>query len=326
MTKPTRRGVLATPLAALLPAPAVAQPAWPDRPVRMVVPNPPGGSTDVLTRILSAELARRLGQPFPVENRPGAGGNVGVDAVAKATPDGGMVISATVSQYGINPFLYRTMPFDAQKDLAFVSLTWDMANVCAVPAQHVQATALAAFVTEGKARGGGLAYGTPGIGTTAHLLGELFGRHFGIPVTHVPFRGAAEAIPAMLRGDTQYAIDNLVSYLGVVRSGQVRLLATTAEARMAIIPEVPTFRELGLEDFALMSWAAFAMPAGTPRPIVEKLSATLREIGADPEVRRRFADNAAILRGSSPEAVTQRLDAERPRWQALVRLSGARAE
>ncbi|MBV1797899.1 tripartite tricarboxylate transporter substrate binding protein [Siccirubricoccus sp. G192] len=327
-----RRALLAGAMlaAALAPArTALAQPAatpWPDRPVRLVVPNPPGGSTDVLTRLLAEPLRARLGQPFVVENRPGAGGNLGVDSVAKGPADGYTVSAATVTQYVVNSFLYRQMPFDASQDLVLASVTWELANVLVVPSAHVPARTVAEFIAWAREQPGGLVFPTPGIGTTAHLLGELFGRRYGVAVTHMPFRGAAEAMPAMLRGDAHFAIDGLASYLPLVRGGQVRTLAITSAERSPLVPETPTFKELGMPEFGLTSWGAFAFPAATPRAVVQRLSEALQRIAEDPAMQARFQEAAARLRGTSIEEAMDRAARERPRWEELVQISGARAE
>jgi tripartite-type tricarboxylate transporter receptor subunit TctC len=312
--------------ATTLPAMAQTATAWPERPVRLVVPNPPGGSTDVLTRLLAEALRTRLGQPFVVENRPGAGGNIGVGGVAQSPPDGYTVSAATITQYVVNSFLYRQMPFETERDLILASVTWEIANVLIVPAQHVPVRTLEELVAWARARPQGLVLPTPGIGTTSHLLGELFGTRFGIPVTHLPFRGAAEAVPVMLRGDGHFAIDGLASWLPVVRSGQVRTLAITSAERSPLVPETPSFAELGLPEFLLTSWGGFAFPAATPRPIVQRLSESLIAIAADPAMQQRFREAAARIRGTTPEEAMARIARERPQWGELVRISGARAD
>lgn len=325
----TRRSLLGGAAgAAALARPALAQTGrgWPDRPVRIIVPYPAGGSTDVLTRILAERLKDRLGQTWVVDNRPGAGGNVGIDAVAKSDPDGSTIGSATVGHFSINQYLYARMSWDADRDLAPVSMTWELPNVAVVPSEHVPAKTLAEFTAWARKREGGIFFGSPGVGTTPHLSGALFCTRTGVKGTHVPFRGAAATIPAMLKGDVQFAIDNLASYTSIVESGQMRALAVTSPTRWPTLPDVPTMAEAGMQDFVVTSWAAFVVPKATPRPIIDKLSAALREIAAEPSVQSRFQVAGARVLGSTAEEVTALALRERPMWQEMVKVSGARLE
>ena len=330
MTELTRRGWIAAAAGGLTTGwagPARAQDrAWPDRPVRIIVPYPAGGSTDVLTRILAERLKDRLGGTWVIENRPGAGGNVGIDAVAKSEPDGTTIGSATVGHFSINQYLYAKMSFDADRDLAPVSLTWELPNVAVVPAKHVPAKSLNEFVAWAKAREGGILYGSPGVGTTPHLCGALFGVRGGFKATHLPFRGAAQTIPAMLGGDVHLAIDNLASYVGAIESGDLRALAVTAPARWPTLPNVPTMAEAGVPDFVVTSWAAFVVPKATPRPIVDRLSEALRALAAEPALQGRFQVAGARVVASTPEEALAYGQRERPMWQEMVRVSGARLE
>lgn len=313
--------------AALIPSGARGQAEiWPSRTVRIIVPYPAGGSTDVLTRILAERLKDKLGQTWVVENRPGAGGNVGIDALAKSDPDGYTIGSATVGHFSINQYLYARMAYEADRDLTPVSMTWELPNVAVVPSEHVPARTLAEFIAWAKGRDGGIFYGSPGVGTTPHLSGALFCVRNGIRGTHVPFRGAAATIPAMLKGDVQFAIDNLASYTSIVESGQMRALGVTSPRRWPTLPAVPTMEEAGMPDFVVTSWAAFVLPKATPRPIVDKLSAALREIAVDPSVQSRFEVAGAKSIGSTPEEALAYGHRERPMWQEMVRVSGAKLE
>ena len=214
------RGAAAS--AALGLTPALAQNAgnWPDHPVRMVVPYPAGGSTDVLFRIIAERLKDKLGQSFVVENKPGASGNIGIDQIAKGPPDGYAIGGATVGHFSINQFLIAKMPFDAEKDLVAPSLVYELPNVAVVAAQHVPAKTLQEFIAWAKARPNGISIGSPGPGTTPHLSGVLFAARTGVNAVHVPFRGAAQTIPAMLSGDVTFAVDNLASYISQIESGR----------------------------------------------------------------------------------------------------------
>ena len=325
MTQASRRAVLSAGL--LLPSIARAQAtAWPDRPVRVVVPWPPGGSTDVIARILSEQLTQRLGQQFVIENRPGAGGNIGMEAIARAAPDGYTMGPATIANLSIAQFLYTRMPFNPETDLTVVSMHWELPNVVVVSAQHNPSQTLQAFVAWAKAQRNGVSYGSPGVGTTAHLSGSLFCNRQGIDGTHVPFRGAAQIIPAMLAGDLNFAIDNLTSYVPVIQEGRVRALAITSPERWPTLPNIPTMAEAGVPDFTLTSWCAWSMPAGVPRPIVDKLNDTIRQIAADPAVQARGMQIGARIRWSTPEEATAWAASQRIFWREVVRISGARLD
>jgi tripartite-type tricarboxylate transporter receptor subunit TctC len=332
-TSITRRTLLGAAAATATAAtvPARAQPAgaanWPTRNVRIIVPYPAGGSTDVLTRILAERLKDKLGGPsWVVENRPGAGGNIGIDGVAKAEPDGYTIGSATVGHFSINQYLYAKMSWDADRDLLPVSMTWELPNVAVVPAKHVPAKTLQEFIAWAKARPDGIFFGSPGVGTTPHLSGALLATRSGYKGTHVPFRGAAATIPAMLAGDVHFAIDNLASYTGIIDSGDMRALAVTSPTRWRTLPNVPTMAEAGVPDFVVTSWAAFVVPKGTPREIIDKISAAMREISADPVLQQRFEVAGARSLGSTPEEVTALALKERPMWQEMVRVSGAKLD
>lgn len=315
--------------AAALPlaAPAVrAQGQWPERVVRVIVPWPPGGSTDVLVRIFAERFQALLGQPFVVENRPGAGGNIGVDAVAKAQPDGYTLGIASVGHFAINQYLYSRMPWDPDRDLAPVSLAWDLPNVAVVPSQHNPSTTLQEFITWAKARPNGITYGSPGVGSSPHLSGALFAARTGIEATHIPFRGAAQTIPTMLSGDVDFALDNLASYVPVIREGSMRALAVTSAERFPALPDVPTMAEAGVEDLVVSSWQGFVFPAGTPRAAIDRLNAVMKQLSEDRAMQERFIQAGATIAHSTPEELAERGRSERPMWQEAVRISGARAD
>jgi tripartite-type tricarboxylate transporter receptor subunit TctC len=322
-----RRAALGGLALAGLARPALAQgDSWPKQPVRIIVPYPAGGSTDVLTRILAERLKDRLGGTWVIENRPGAGGNVGIDGVVKSDPDGHTIGSATVGHFSINQYLYARMAYDSDRDLAPVSMTWELPNVAVVPSEHVPAKTMAEFIAWAKARPDGIFYGSPGVGTTPHLSGALFCTRNGIKGTHVPFRGAAATIPAMLKGDVQFAIDNLASYTGIIDSGQMRALAVTSPTRWPTMKDVPTMKEAGMVDFVVTSWAAFVVPKATPAAIVQKLSQALQEIAKEPSVQERFQVAGARVLGSVPDEVVKLAHKERPMWQEMVRVSGAKLD
>ena len=299
---------------------------WPDRPVRVIVPYPAGGSADVMARLYADSLKERLGQPFVIENRPGAGGNIGIEVVAKSAADGYTVGNATIGHFSINQFLYARMPFDPERDIVPVSLTYELPNVAVVASQHVPAKTVAEFIAWAKARPNGVTYGSPGVGTSPHLSAALFTTRTGIKSVHVPFRGAAQTIPAMLAGDVTFAVDNLASYISVIEGGQMRPLAVTSAERWPTLPNVPTMAEAGLADFVVTSWAAFVVPNGTPRPVIDKFNAAIKSIAADPAMKARALTAGAKVFSSTPEAALAHAAKEREIWREVVRISGAKAE
>jgi tripartite-type tricarboxylate transporter receptor subunit TctC len=310
--------------AALGLTPALAQNAagWPDHPIRMVIPYPAGGSTDVLFRIIAERLKDKLGQSVVVENKPGASGNIGIDQVAKGAPDGYTIGGATVGHFSINQFLIAKMPYDAEKDLFAPSLVYELPNVAVVAAQHVPAKTLQEFIAWAKARPNGISIGSPGPGTTPHLSGVLFAARTGVNAVHVPFRGAAQTIPAMLSGDVTFAVDNLASYISQIESGAMRALAVTSAQRWPTLPAVPTMAEAGVKDFVVTSWGAYVMAAGTPPAIVNKLSAVHKEIAADEALQKRFLAAGGRLLHSTPAEAKAFAAKETKMWQEVVRLSG----
>ena len=323
----SRRAVLSGAVATLTVKRVSAQPAnWPDRPVRVIVPYPAGGSADVLARFYADALKDPLGQPFVIENRAGAGGNIGIDVVAKSAPDGYTVGSATIGQFSINQFLYAKMPFDPERDIVPVSLTYELPNVAVVASQRVPATTLAEFIAWAKTRPDGITYGSPGIGTSPHLSGALFATQTGIKAVHVPFRGAAQTIPAMLAGDVTFAIDNLASYVSAIEAGHMRALAITSADRWPTLPNVPTMAQAGLANFVVTSWAAFVVPSGTPRPVIDRFCAAIKEIAARPAMKARFLTAGAKILSSTPEEALAFAAKERAIWREVVRISGAKAE
>jgi len=302
--------------------PALAQSDWPSRPVRLIIPYPAGGSTDVLFRILADQMKEKLGQSIVVENRAGASGNLGIDAVAKSAPDGYTLGGATVGHFAINQFLIAKMPFDAEKDLVAPSLTYELPNVAVVAAAHVPARTLQEFIAWAKTRPGGISIGSPGPGTTPHLSGVLFAARTGVNAVHVPFRGAAQTIPAMLAGDVTFAVDNLASYISQIESGQMRALAVTSAQRWPTLPDVPTMAEAGVNDFIVTSWAAYVAPAATPAAIVDRIAATHNEIAADETMQKKFLAAGARILHSTPAEARAFAAKETKMWQELVRLSG----
>ena len=322
-TSPSRRVFLqsAAAASAFIATAARGQTTWPDRAVKIVVPYPAGGSTDVLARFLAERLKEMFGQPFVIENRPGAGGNIGIATVTTSAPDGYTIGAATIGHFAINQFLYKNMPYDPEHDMIPASLIWELPNVFVVATDHVPAKTLAEFISWAKQKGK-TSFGSPGVGTSPHLSGVLFAKRTGLDAVHVPFRGAAQTIPAMLSGDVNFALDNLASYVSIIQSGKMRALAVTSAQRWPTMPDVPTMAEAGLKDFVVTSWAAFVLPAGTPRPLVDKLSDAMKQIAADPELQKRFLVAGARCISSTPEEAIAFAAKERAMWKDVVALSG----
>ena len=317
--------------AAVASATALVQPAlaqatnWPEAPVRVVVPFSAGGASDALTRILAEKLQAKLGQNFVVDNRTGAGGNIGMEAVRTAPADGYMLASATVGTLSINQFLFSKLTYDPARDFAYVSMIWENCNVFVVAANHPAKT-IAEFLLWARKQPQGVTFGSAGVGTTPHLAGELFRVRSGLQALHIPFRGAAQSVPALLGGDTNFAIDNIATYMPLIRSGKVRALAVTSADRWPTLAEVPTMVQAGIADFVVTSWGAFVMPKGTPAPVVNKLSTALRAIAADPALQQRFMDAGARAVSSTPAEAVAFAERERVKWKEVVHVSGAKLD
>jgi tripartite-type tricarboxylate transporter receptor subunit TctC len=320
---PTRRAILGTALA--LPAIGTARAQWaPSRPVRIVVPFQGGGATDLTARLLAERLTPLLGQPVVVDNRPGAGGNVGADAVAKADPDGHTLLMCTIGTASINQFLYSRMPFRPE-ELAAVALVNLVANGIVVnPA--VPARNFAEFLAYAKANPGRLNYGTPGNGTSGHLSGEYLKVRAGIDITHVPYRGTGGVVPDLIAGNIQVAVDNLPAYLPHVRAGTLRMLAVTSAERWFAVPDVPTVQEGGVAGFEAVAWFGVQAPARMPAAIMERYASAILEISRDPAVIARQREIGAEPRPLGPAAFEAFIRAENEKWREVVRVSGARLD
>ena len=305
---------------------AIAQPtAWPDHSVKIVVPFTAGGAADALTRVLAQKLQETFGQPFVVDNRTGAGGNIGMESVKTSPPDGYTIASATVGTLSINQFLFSKIGYDAAKDFAYVTTIWENCNAFVVASQHPART-VQEFIAWARQQPKGVNFGSAGVGTTPHLAGELFRVRTGITATHIPYRGAALSMPALMSGDTDFAIDNVASYTPLIKSGKVRALAVTCPQRWPTLPDVPTMAEAGVKDFVVTSWGAFVLPKGTPQPIVTKLASAVHSIASDPAVQQRFLEIGGRAVSSTPEEAAAFAERERVKWKEVVQISGAKME
>lgn len=311
--------------AAVLAAPAARADNFPGKPIRIVVGFPAGGAPDTLARIVSEKISPSWGQPVVVENKPGAGGNIGAEAVAHAPADGHTLAMGTVGTHSINGALYSKMPYDMVKDFAPVILVASTPNVLvvnpAVPAKNV-----AELIALAKAKPGGLTFGTPGVGTSPHVAGEMFNTLAGVKIAHVPYKGRAMAIPDLLGGHITMMFDNLPSALPVVKEGKLRALGITSAKRSPSAPDIPTLAEQGLPGFEADSWFAFFAPAGTPKEVVVKLNAELNRIYQLPDVQARLKTQGLEPVLGSPEKLAAFQRAEIAKWAKVVKESGAKAD
>ena len=306
------------------PTPARAADAFPTQPVKLVIPFPPGGSTDVVGRIVAAKMGELLGQTVLVENKAGAGGNIGAAQVAKADPDGYTMLMGTVATHAINPALYPKMPYDPVKDFAPVSLLVTVPNVLVVH-PSLEAKDVQGLIALLKANAGKYDYASSGIGTPLHLSGEIFKMMTGVEMTHVPYRGAGPAMNDLLGGQVKVMFDNLPASIGHIRQGSLRGLAITTTKRSPAAPGLPTMAEAGLPGYETYSWNALFAPAGTPQPVVDRLAKAAAEAVADPAVRQRLADLSAEPVGAGPAELAKHVEAELAKWGPVVKASGAKA-
>jgi len=307
---------VAVALAALLSlcAPTRAQDAYPSKTITMIVPFPAGGSTDVIGRLVADGLRTVLGQSVVVDNRAGAGGSLGTAAIAKALPDGYTIGMGTASTLAINPATYKSLPFDVLQDLTPIG------NIAAVPNimsgnAAVKAATMAEFIALAKAQPGKLAYASPGYGSVGHLLGEQFKLATGTDIQHVPYRGMGPALNDAIGGQVQVVYDNLPTSLELVKSGKLRGLGLSGEKRVAALPDLPTFGELGLNDLNWMAFFGLIAPKDTPAPIVRRLNEALVRVLAMPEMREKLEGQQAIVVGNSPEAFRAEIVRELARFR-----------
>jgi tripartite-type tricarboxylate transporter receptor subunit TctC len=321
----TRRSLLAAASALPVVGAARTQEAWPSRPVRFIVPFPPGGSTDVLSRVIAERLAGELGQPVVIENRAGAAGNVGVDAVAKARPDGYTIGISTIGPLATHSALYRTLPFNPATDFTLLADLYEITNVFVVnPSTNIRT--VADFIAAAQARPGQLTFGTPGNGTTAHLSTEYFARRVGIELTHVPYRTGAMAVQDLIAGRIDMMFDNLPTITGQIQGGQIRPIGVSTAQRWPGLPDVPTMIEQGIADFDVTSWSGLIAPKDLPAPIAQRITAAMLKVGADPAFQARFIEMGARATVGPPEQLQRRIAMEAPRWAEVVRASGARID
>jgi tripartite-type tricarboxylate transporter receptor subunit TctC len=325
----TRRMILSLGLVLAGSAPwprAEAAETYPTRPVRIIVPFAAGGTTDIFARLVAEKLSQALGQQFIVENRGGAGGNIGADAVAKADPDGYTLVMGTVGTHAINSSLYARMPYDPLADFAPVAFVAGVPNLMVVNPKNVKARTVQEFIAEAKAAPKRLNMASSGNGTSIHLSGELFKQLTGVEMPHVPYRGSGPAVNDLIGGQVDVMFDNLPSSIEHARAGTLRALAVTSSQRSPAMPDTPTLSESGLPGFEASSWFALFAPKGTPATITSRLNAAVNKALADPALAKRFADIGGEIRTMSPEELMSLVRSEHEKWGKVVKSAGVRLE
>jgi tripartite-type tricarboxylate transporter receptor subunit TctC len=307
-----------------VPGLAQAQDAYPSRPLRLILPFPPGGGTDILGRLVAERLSARLGQPVVTDNRGGAGGNLGAEAAARAAPDGYTLLLAAPT-LAISPSLYAKLSYDPVKDLAPISLVATVPNVL-VTHPSVPASTLQEFIALAKAKPGELNFGSGGSGTSNHLGGELFNSVAGVKLVHVPYKGVNLAMNDAMAGNVQLVIIGIPAAAPQIKAGKLRALAVVAPQRSAALPDVPTATEAGLPDFDVTTWYGLLAPAATPRPIIARLNAEILLTMREPELNERLAAMAVDPVTSTPEEFAIYIRQETEKWGAVVRKAGLRAD
>jgi tripartite-type tricarboxylate transporter receptor subunit TctC len=298
---------------------------YPERPVTIVVGFPPGGPSDTLARIVAKKLGELLGQPFVVDNRPGAGGNVAGEVVAHAEPDGYTLLLGNNSILATNISLYPKIGFDPVKDFAPISLIGSQANILVVN-PNVHADTMQELIDLAKANPGKLNFASSGFGAAAHLAGELFKTMAHIDIVHVPYKGAGPALQDVISGQDQMMFATAASVVGMIKSGQVRALAVTTLKRTAILPDIPTIDELGIKGFEATTWHGLVAPEGTPNDIIATLHRAVVAALDDPEVRKQLTTLGVDIQGDTPEEFSAYIKAEIPKWAEVIKASGASAQ
>ena len=298
---------------------------YPARPVNLIVPFPPGGSSDLIARVISERAGRALGQQIVIENRPGAGGNIGTEAAARAAADGYTLVQCTIGTCAMNLAIYRNLPYDLERDFAPIVLFGSIANVLAVN-PSVRANNVEELVALAKRQPGKLTFGSSGYGSSPHLSGELFKQAAGIDILHVPYRGSAPAITDLRGGQIDMFFDNTPSILPHIKAGALRALAVTGAQRSERLPDVPTMREAGFQDFVIAPWFGVMAQKKTPARVIERLNKAFNEALSDPAVLKQFAEMGVKPGGGTPDEFRAHIRAETSRWGELVRARGITAE
>lgn len=318
-------GVSASWLATVTPLSAIAQLAWPTKPIRYIVPFAPGGTTDILARVVGEKLGAVLGQPLVIENKPGQGGSVGAAELARAAPDGYTIGGGTISSHAINATLYVRLSYDPVKSFEPITMYGSQPNVLLVH-PSVPANSVRELISLLKANPDKYAFGSAGVGTSQHISGELFKSMAGVQMQHVPYRGSGPMITELIGGTLLVAVDNMATALPHLRAGKLRALAVTTAHRSAVVPDLPTMAESGLPDFDLSSWQAVFAPSGTPKAIIDRLYQEITKILKSPDVAKRLTELGLDLSGMPPAELAAVVKADVQRLGKVVRDSGAKAE
>ncbi len=305
--------------------PAVAADTFPSHSVRLVIPFPAGGSLDVIGRQIAQKLGEMWGQSVVVENKPGAGGNIGADYVAKSAPDGYTVVMGALSTHAVNPTLYPKMPYDAVKDFAPISMVAITPNVLVVSAKS-PFHSLKDLIAAARADPGKLAFGSGSNGSAGHLAGELFKVETHTDVIHVPYKGSAPATQALLAGDIQFIFDNLASAMAQVKGGSERALAVTTAKRSSLAPDLPTMTEAGLPGFDISTWFGLLAPAGTPPAVIARWNRDLVTILASADMREKLAQQGAEAAPMTPSEFAAFIANEVPKYARIIKASGAKVD
>jgi tripartite-type tricarboxylate transporter receptor subunit TctC len=303
--------------------PALAE--YPDKPVKIIVPYPPAGTTDILARLIAQRLSERMKQPFVIENRPGAGGAIGSVAVAKSPADGYTLLMGTVNSHGINSALFKNLPYDAVKDFAPITIVGNTPNVLAVN-PGVPAKNLAELLALARAKPGSLNFGSTSQGGSPHMSGELLKSMTGVDIAHIPYKGAGPMLIDLIGGQVQMGFDNLPSSIGHIRSGKLRAIAVTSAKRFPGTPEIPTVAESGVPGYEVSAWFGLLAPAGTPKPVIDALYVNIADILKQPEVVKQLFDLGAEPGGNTPEAYARQIAADVEKWKKVVAATGVKAE
>jgi tripartite-type tricarboxylate transporter receptor subunit TctC len=306
-------------------APAANAQSYPSKPIRLVVPFPPGGSLDVVARAIGPKLSEAWGQPVVIDNRPGAGGNIGADLVAKSAPDGYTILEGALSTHAVNVSLYSKMPYDPVKDFAPITLVAITPNVLVLNSAF-PVNSVSELIAYAKAHPGALSFGSGSNGSAGHLAGELFKTQTGVDMVHIPYKGGAPALQALLAGDTQLMFDNLANSTPQLKAGRLKALAVTTAKRSTLIPELPTLAEAGLPGFDIYTWWGFMAPAGTPREVIIKWNAEVTRILGTPEMKAFFAQQGAEPAPTTAEQFAALIRSEIPKYAKIVRDSGAKVD
>jgi tripartite-type tricarboxylate transporter receptor subunit TctC len=308
-------------LCCVLALPASAQQEYPTKTIRIIVPFAPGGSTDIFARYIADKLAPAIGSPVVVENRAGAGGNIGAEAVARAAPDGYTLLMATTGVMSINNALYPSMTYDAAKDFEPVIFVASITNVLIVPPE-LPATSVRELIALAKEKPGSLSFGSSGAGSSTHLSSELFKSMAGIDILHVPYKGSSQAITDLIAGRISMIIDNMPGAISFIKAGRLRALGVTGSKRSPAVPDVPTIAEAGLPGYESLSWSGIAVPTGTPKDIIVRLNRDIAAILMLPDIREKFAQAGADPIGGSPQEFAEHIRGEREKWSKLIRDRG----